>query len=106
MVVCNHPSWWDPILCALLSPRWPHRADYCPIDAQALRAYAQRIHFFEDFQAQLFNAGQFGTTLGLGFQLVPWTPSLEKQLGQHVSGVARSDGGIDWGFGRKRGLGL
>jgi type IV secretory pathway VirD2 relaxase len=43
---------------------------------------------------------------GLGFQLVPWTPSLEKQLGRHVSGVARSDGGIDWGFGRNRGLGL
>lgn len=43
---------------------------------------------------------------GLGFQLVPWSPSLEKQLGKHVSGVARSDGGIDWGFGRKRGLGL
>jgi type IV secretory pathway VirD2 relaxase len=43
---------------------------------------------------------------GLGFQLVPWTPSLEKQLGQHVSGVARGDGGIDWSFGRKRGLGL
>lgn len=43
---------------------------------------------------------------GLGFQLVPWTPSLEKQLGHHVSGVARSDGGIDWSFGRKRGLGL
>ncbi|MFG1237730.1 DUF3363 domain-containing protein [Xanthobacter autotrophicus DSM 597] len=43
---------------------------------------------------------------GLGFQLVPWTPSLEKQLGKHVSGVARADGGIDWSFGRKRGLGL
>ncbi|MBZ9775148.1 relaxase/mobilization nuclease domain-containing protein [Mesorhizobium sp. CO1-1-8] len=43
---------------------------------------------------------------GLGFQLVPWTPSLEKRLGQHVSGVARGDGGIDWNFGRKRGLGL
>ncbi len=43
---------------------------------------------------------------GLGFQLVPWTPSLEKQLGKHVSGVARDDGGIDWSFGRKRGLGL
>ena len=43
---------------------------------------------------------------GLGFQLVPWSPSLEKQLGQHVSGVARGDGGIDWSFGRKRGLGL
>jgi len=43
---------------------------------------------------------------GLGFQLVPWTPSLEKQLGRHVSGVARDDGGMDWSFGRKRGLGL
>ena len=43
---------------------------------------------------------------GLGFQLVPWSPSLEKHLGQHVSGVARGDGGVDWSFGRKRGLGL
>jgi hypothetical protein len=43
---------------------------------------------------------------GLGFQLVPWSPSLEKQLGRHVSGLARSDGGIDWNFGRKRGIGL
>ncbi|MGY3441287.1 relaxase/mobilization nuclease domain-containing protein [Bradyrhizobium sp. USDA 4473] len=43
---------------------------------------------------------------GLGFQLVPWTPSLEKQLGRHVSGVARRDGGVDWDFGRKQGLGL
>lgn len=43
---------------------------------------------------------------GLGFQLVPWSPSLEKQFGRHVSGLARSDGGIDWSFGRKRGPGL
>lgn len=43
---------------------------------------------------------------GLGFQLVPWTPSLEKHLGRHVSGLARDDGGVDWSFGRKRGLGL
>ncbi|WP_256754845.1 VirD2 family relaxase/mobilization nuclease [Mesorhizobium sp. Mes31] len=43
---------------------------------------------------------------GLGFQLVPWTPSLEKHLGRHVSGVARNDDGIDWSFGRKRGLSL
>jgi len=43
---------------------------------------------------------------GFGFQLVPWTPSLEKQLGRHVSGVGRSDGGIDWAFSRTRGLGL
>jgi type IV secretory pathway VirD2 relaxase len=43
---------------------------------------------------------------GLGFQLVPWTPSLEKQFGQHVSGVSRGDVGVDWSFGRKRGLGM
>ncbi|MGV2184076.1 relaxase/mobilization nuclease domain-containing protein [Rhizobium rhizogenes] len=43
---------------------------------------------------------------GLGFQLVPWTPSLEKQIGQHVSGVSRGDSGVDWSFGRKRGLGM
>lgn len=43
---------------------------------------------------------------GLGFQLVPWSPSLEKHLGRHVSGLARGDGGIDWSFGRKRGIGL
>jgi len=43
---------------------------------------------------------------GLGFSLVPWTPSLERQLGRQVSGVVRSGGTIDWSFGRKRGLGL
>ncbi|KGJ08576.1 DUF3363 domain-containing protein [Paracoccus versutus] len=43
---------------------------------------------------------------GLGFKLVPWTPSLERHLDRHVSGIARGDGGVDWSFGRKRGLGL
>ncbi|MGN7879388.1 relaxase/mobilization nuclease domain-containing protein [Ensifer sp. 22460] len=42
----------------------------------------------------------------LGFQLVPWSPSLEKHLGRHVSGVDRGDGGVEWGFGKKRELGL
>jgi len=41
---------------------------------------------------------------GLGFALVPWTPTLEKHLGRHVSGVAKEGGSIEWGFGRKRGL--
>ena len=41
---------------------------------------------------------------GLGFALVPWTPTLEKHLGRHVSGVAKEGGGIEWGFGRRRGL--
>ncbi len=43
---------------------------------------------------------------GLGFQLVPWSPSLDRKRGQHVSGVARGDGGVDWSFGRKRDLGI
>ncbi|PAP92009.1 relaxase/mobilization nuclease domain-containing protein [Mesorhizobium wenxiniae] len=43
---------------------------------------------------------------GLGFQLVPWTPSLERKVGQHVSGIARSGAGVDWSFNRKRGIGL
>ena len=42
---------------------------------------------------------------GLGFALVPWTPPLEKHLGHHISGIANDGGsGIEWGFGRRRGL--
>ena len=43
---------------------------------------------------------------GLGFQLVPWRPALEQKLGQHVAGTMMPGGGVDWSFGRKRGLGL
>lgn len=43
---------------------------------------------------------------GLGFSLVPWSPSLEHQLGKQVSGIAMPGGSINWSFGRKRGLGL
>jgi len=40
---------------------------------------------------------------GLGFQLVPWLPSLERELGRQVSGIA-GPGGVDWSFGRNREL--
>jgi hypothetical protein len=43
---------------------------------------------------------------GLGFQLVPWQPVLEKRLNQYISGVRRDDGGIEWEFSRKRQIGL
>ena len=43
---------------------------------------------------------------GLGFSLVPWTPSLDKQLGKHISGVMRGNGGVDWSLGRGRELGV
>ena len=42
---------------------------------------------------------------GLGFQLVPWRPALDRQLGQFVTGNVTA-GGIDWTIGRSRGLGL
>ncbi|MGV7212554.1 DUF3363 domain-containing protein [Bradyrhizobium sp. UFLA05-112] len=43
---------------------------------------------------------------GLGFQLVPWLPLLEKRIGQHIGGLMRDDGGIEWTLGRTRGLSL
>ncbi len=42
---------------------------------------------------------------GLGFQLVPWRPALDRQLGQIVTGTVTS-GGIEWTIGRTRGLSL
>ncbi|WP_353045319.1 DUF3363 domain-containing protein [Mesorhizobium sp. M1365] len=45
-------------------------------------------------------------TTGLGLQLVPWQPMLDKRVGQHISGLVQDSGGIDWSFGRKRGVGI
>jgi type IV secretory pathway VirD2 relaxase len=42
---------------------------------------------------------------GLSFQLVPWIPSLERELGRQVNGMA-GPGGIDWSLGRRRDLSL
>ena len=36
---------------------------------------------------------------GLGFSLVPWSPSLERHLGRQVSGIAQASR-IEWNFGR------
>ena len=66
-------------------------------------SYRQRFALASGRFAMIEGPGPDG---GLGFQLVPWSPSLEKQIGRHVCGVARDDGGIDWDFGRKRSLGL
>jgi len=43
---------------------------------------------------------------GLGFQLVPWRPALEKELDREVRGVMTPRGNVEWSFVRKRGLGL
>jgi type IV secretory pathway VirD2 relaxase len=41
---------------------------------------------------------------GLGFELVPWRPQLDRNLGQHVMGTVKAGGGIDWTLGRSRGI--
>jgi type IV secretory pathway VirD2 relaxase len=43
---------------------------------------------------------------GMGFALVPWRPALDKHLGEHVIGLVKPGGGIDWTIGRRRGLGI
>jgi type IV secretory pathway VirD2 relaxase len=42
---------------------------------------------------------------GLGFQLVPWIPSIERDLGRQVNGIA-GPSSVEWNFGRKRNLSL
>ena len=60
--------------------------------------YRQRVQIASGRFAMIDN--------GLGFELVPWKPALEQQLGRQVSGVALPGGGVEWSFGRQRGLGV
>jgi len=39
---------------------------------------------------------------GLGFSLVPWSPSLGRHLGRHVSGITQASR-VEWTFARARG---
>src|SRR5450432_2026305 len=43
---------------------------------------------------------------GIGFLLVPWQPVLDNRIGQHITGTVRDTGGVEWSFGKKRGLGI
>ena len=43
---------------------------------------------------------------GLGFELVPWRPQLDRQLGQHVTGTIKPGGEIAWTLGRGRSIGI
>jgi type IV secretory pathway VirD2 relaxase len=43
---------------------------------------------------------------GMGFELVPWKPSLERHLGRQVEGVLLPGGGVEWTMGRSRSLGI
>jgi len=43
---------------------------------------------------------------GTGFQLVPWRPALERQMGRQLTGTMSSAGSVDWTLGRQKGIGL
>lgn len=43
---------------------------------------------------------------GMGFQLVPWEPGLERHLGQTVSGLVQESGRVNWTFERTRSIGI
>ena len=98
-------------------PKWVVRAhrhikddtgtkyDYCR--GIVLPAWQLRTGF--GFKVSSHRVSDIGFAMiddGLGFQLVPWRPALEQHLGQEVRGVAMAGGGIEWSFGRKRGLGI
>jgi type IV secretory pathway VirD2 relaxase len=74
----------------------------------AYRPSAQGEHVQGIYRQRItLSSGRFAMINdGLGFQLVPWRPALEQQLGRQVSGVMLPGGGVDWSFGRTRGLGL
>ena len=39
IIALNHPSWWDPLLCFVLSGIWGDRVDWGVIDSAGLRQY-------------------------------------------------------------------
>ena len=60
--------------------------------------YRQRVQLASGRFAMIDN--------GLGFELVPWKPTLEDHAGRHVSGIMQPSGSVAWSVGRTRGLGI
>ena len=67
------------------------------------RTYARQLRLSSGRYAMIEGIGPDG---GRSFQLVPWSRKIEPRLGQHITGIARGGGGVDWSLGRKRGLGI
>ncbi|MGF1583547.1 MAG: lysophospholipid acyltransferase family protein [Gemmataceae bacterium] len=64
IVVLNHPSWWDPLLCAQLATLWKERPHYAPIDSVALEKmkFFEKLGFFGVDQDSMQGAAQFLAT--------------------------------------------
>ncbi len=83
---------------ASASPRRPGCRPGPPLEGEHVAGiYRQRVTLASGRFAMIDD--------GFGFCLVPWTPALERHLGRQVAGVADC-AGVDWSFGRKRGLGI
>jgi hypothetical protein len=67
------------------------------------RPYSEGEHIAGTYRQRLVLAsGRFAMIDdGMGFQLVPWRPALERRLGQEVSGIATARGQVTWSLGRK-----
>lgn len=48
IIYLNHPSWWDPLLCVVLSEFFPGRTHYAPMEAEMLAKYKifSKLGFF------------------------------------------------------------
>ncbi len=78
IVILNHPSWWDPLTCMLLSRSLSARADhYAPMDASELRRY------------------RFFTRLGL-FPVEPLSPRGAVQFLRAGSAILSAPNSILW----------
>ena len=65
--------------------------------------YTRQLRLSSGRYAMIEGIGPDG---GRSFHLVPWSREIEPRLGQHITGIARGGGGVDWSLGRKRGLGI
>lgn len=43
---------------------------------------------------------------GMGFQLVPWSPKIERHIGEAISGQMRSRTAVTWDLGRSKSMGI
>jgi 1-acyl-sn-glycerol-3-phosphate acyltransferase len=61
IVVLNHPSWWDPLLCTVVSTLFHNVTHYGAIDAEALKKYPlfTKLGFFGVDTSSLRGAAEF-----------------------------------------------
>jgi Protein of unknown function (DUF3363) len=82
---------------ASFAPRPPAKQSrHRQVDFSQTTTYCQRVTLTSGRFAMIDN--------GVGVALLLWAPEIDRHLGRHVAGVARESGGIEWSFGRKRGL--